>query len=82
MILFILTIILHISQSTNDVYPIAIKQTLYELIYKLKDALRFLRDSFEKKSLEFKDVLKKVYMILYYNKNYLQKRNLINFFIK
>ena len=49
---------INMSQSTNDVYPTAIKLTLYELIYKLKDSLRFLRDSFERKSIEFKDVLK------------------------
>jgi len=48
----------NMSQSTNDVYPTAIKITLYELIYKLKDSLRYLRDSFEEKSVEFKDVLK------------------------
>ncbi len=48
----------NMSQSTNDVYPTAIKLTLYELIYRLKDSLRVLRDSFEAKSIEFKDVLK------------------------
>ena len=48
----------NMSQSTNDVYPTAIKLTLYELIYKLKDSLRYLRDSFEEKAVEFKDVLK------------------------
>ncbi len=49
---------INMSQSTNDVYPTAIKITLHELIYKLKDSLRFLRDTFEQKSIEFKDVLK------------------------
>ena len=49
---------INMSQSTNDVYPTAIKLTLYELIYKLKDSLRYLRDCFEEKSIEFKDVLK------------------------
>ncbi|QKF81542.1 aspartate ammonia-lyase [Halarcobacter ebronensis] len=48
----------NMSQSTNDVYPTAIKITLYELIYKLKDSLRELRDSFDRKAVEFKDVLK------------------------
>ncbi len=48
----------NMSQSTNDVYPTAIKITLYELIYKLKDSLRYLRDTFEEKAVEFKDVLK------------------------
>jgi len=46
------------SQSTNDVYPTAIKITLHELIFKLKDSLRFLRDSFDEKADEFKDILK------------------------
>ncbi len=49
---------INMSQSTNDVYPTAIKITLHELIYKLKDSLRFLRDAFEEKAEEFKDVLK------------------------
>ena len=48
----------NMSQSTNDVYPTAIKITLYELIYRLKDSLRFLRDAFDEKAVEFKDVLK------------------------
>ena len=49
---------INMSQSTNDVYPTAIKLTLYELIYKLKDSLRYLRDIFNEKAIEFKDVLK------------------------
>ncbi|WP_321314795.1 aspartate ammonia-lyase [Halarcobacter sp.] len=49
---------INMSQSTNDVYPTAIKLTLYELIYKLKDSLRYLRDTFDEKAVEFKDVLK------------------------
>ncbi|PKN14056.1 MAG: aspartate ammonia-lyase, partial [Deltaproteobacteria bacterium HGW-Deltaproteobacteria-24] len=49
---------INMSQSTNDVYPTAIKITLHELIFKLKDSLRFLRDCFQEKSVEFKDVLK------------------------
>ncbi|MFA7083975.1 MAG: aspartate ammonia-lyase [Arcobacteraceae bacterium] len=49
---------INMSQSTNDVYPTAIKVTLYELIFKLKDSLHFLRDCFYDKSVEFKDVLK------------------------
>lgn len=48
----------NMSQSTNDVYPTAIKLTLHELIYKLKDSLRYLRDAFDEKAIEFKDVLK------------------------
>lgn len=49
---------INMSQSTNDVYPTAIKLALYDLIFKLKNSLRFLRDSFEEKALEFKDILK------------------------
>jgi len=49
---------INMSQSTNDVYPTAIKLTLHELIYKLKDSLRCLRDTFDDKAIEFKDVLK------------------------
>lgn len=49
---------INMSQSTNDVYPTAIKINLHELIFKLKDSLRFLRDCFEEKSVEFKDILK------------------------
>ncbi|WP_072682739.1 aspartate ammonia-lyase [Arcobacter sp. LA11] len=49
---------INMSQSTNDVYPTAIKLTLHELIYKLKDSLRYLRDAFDVKAEEFKDVLK------------------------
>jgi len=49
---------INMSQSTNDVYPTAIKLTLHELIYKLKDSLRYLRDTFDVKAEEFKDVLK------------------------
>jgi len=48
----------NMSQSTNDVYPTAIKITLYELILKLQDSLKFLRDCFHDKAVEFKDILK------------------------
>ena len=48
----------NMSQSTNDVYPTAIKITLYELIFKLKDSLRYLRDCFDEKAIEFENVLK------------------------
>jgi len=48
----------NMSQSTNDVYPTAIKITLYELILQLQDSLKFLRDCFLSKAVEFKDILK------------------------
>ncbi|CAI8217441.1 MAG: Aspartate ammonia-lyase [Arcobacter lacus] len=49
---------INMSQSTNDVYPTAIRITIHQMIFKLKDSLRFLRDTFEEKSVEFKDILK------------------------
>lgn len=49
---------INMSQSTNDAYPTAIKITLYELIFKLQDSLKILRDSFSEKAVEFKDILK------------------------
>lgn len=49
---------INMSQSTNDVYPTSIKVALHELIFMLKDSLRFLRDAFDEKADEFKDVLK------------------------
>lgn len=48
----------NMSQSTNDAYPTAIKITLYELIFKLQDSLKILRDAFKNKAFEFKDILK------------------------
>ncbi|HRM77254.1 MAG TPA: lyase family protein, partial [Aliarcobacter cryaerophilus] len=48
----------NMSQSTNDAYPTAIKITLYELIFKLQDSLKILRDAFYGKAVEFKDILK------------------------
>jgi len=48
----------NMSQSTNDAYPTAIKITLYELIFKLQDSLKILRDAFYQKAIEFKDILK------------------------
>ena len=48
----------NMSQSTNDAYPTAIKITLHELIYRLKDSLRYLRDTYNAKAEEFKHVLK------------------------
>lgn len=46
------------AQSTNDVYPTAIKIALYFLIDQLIEAMEVLRESFEAKSSEFADVLK------------------------
>ena len=48
----------NMSQSTNDVYPTAIKVATYFGIYRLVDAMAHLRRAFEQKSDEFRDVLK------------------------
>ena len=46
------------SQSTNDVYPTALKLAAYAGIMQLVDAMAVLRQSFEAKAEEFKDVIK------------------------
>jgi aspartate ammonia-lyase len=48
----------NLSQSTNDVYPTAVKLALQLGIHRLLDAMAALRKAFEAKSLEFQDVLK------------------------
>jgi aspartate ammonia-lyase len=48
----------NLSQSTNDVYPTALKLAAYAGIMQLVDAMAVLRQSFEAKSEEFKDVIK------------------------
>ena len=48
----------NMSQSTNDVYPTAIKIALYSKIFLLIDAMGVLQNSFEKKAEEFADILK------------------------
>jgi aspartate ammonia-lyase len=48
----------NMSQSTNDVYPTAIKVATYFGIYRLVDAMAVLRRAFEAKADEFRDVLK------------------------
>jgi aspartate ammonia-lyase len=48
----------NMSQSTNDVYPTALKVAAHFGIYRLIDAMAVLRRSFEAKAEEFKDVLK------------------------
>lgn len=48
----------NMSQSTNDVYPTALKLAAYAGIMQLVDAMAVLRQSFEKKSDEFKDIIK------------------------
>jgi aspartate ammonia-lyase len=48
----------NMSQSTNDVYPTALKVAAYVGIFRLVDAMALLRRAFEVKADEFRDVLK------------------------
>src|ERR1700676_944624 len=48
----------NMSQSTNDVYPTALKLAAYAGIMRLVEAMAVLRQAFEKKSEEFKDIIK------------------------
>ncbi len=48
----------NMSQSTNDVYPTALKLAAYSGIMRLVDAMAALRGTFEAKSEEFKDIIK------------------------
>jgi aspartate ammonia-lyase len=48
----------NMSQSTNDVYPTALKIATYHSIFHLVDAMATLRRAFESKSQEFADVIK------------------------
>jgi aspartate ammonia-lyase len=48
----------NMSQSTNDVYPTALKVATYFGIFELIDAMAVLRRAFEAKAEEFRDVLK------------------------
>ena len=45
-------------QSTNDAYPTAFRVALYQHLLELIEALKVLKDSFEKKAEEFKSILK------------------------
>ena len=48
----------NMSQSTNDVYPTALKLAGYTGILRLVEAMAVLRAAFEAKSEEFKDIIK------------------------
>jgi aspartate ammonia-lyase len=48
----------NMSQSTNDVYPTALKLAGYSGIMRLVEAMAVLRQAFEVKSEEFKDIVK------------------------
>lgn len=49
---------INLSQSTNDSYPTAIKLAIFDEISALFDGIQVLRDSFNKKAEELKDVIK------------------------
>jgi aspartate ammonia-lyase len=49
---------LNMGQSTNDVVPTALKIAAWFAIHRLIDAMNGLRDEFEAKAIEFKDILK------------------------
>ncbi|MBR1145568.1 aspartate ammonia-lyase [Bradyrhizobium sp. AUGA SZCCT0431] len=48
----------NMSQSTNDVYPTALKLAAYGGIMRLVEAMAVLREAFERKSDEFRDIIK------------------------
>lgn len=48
----------NMSQSTNDVYPTALKIATYRSVLRLLDQMAQLESSFERKSAEFRDMLK------------------------
>lgn len=48
----------NMSQSTNDVYPTALKLAAYSAVLQLVDAMAYLRGTFEQKAEEFKDIIK------------------------
>jgi aspartate ammonia-lyase len=48
----------NMAQSTNDVYPTALRIATYFAIEHLLEAMSYLRDAFDKKALEFSGVLK------------------------
>ena len=48
----------NLSQSTNDAYPAALRIAIYERLGGLIEAMSIIKDSFSKKPLEFKDVIK------------------------
>lgn len=48
----------NLSQSTNDAYPTALRVALYEKLGELTDSMSIIKNSFAKKALEFKDVIK------------------------
>jgi len=48
----------NMSQSTNDVYPTALKLAAYAGIMRLVEAMAVLREAFERKSDEFRDIIK------------------------
>lgn len=48
----------NMSQSTNDVYPTAVRLALYEYLCKLENKMEILKESFSKKADEFSSIIK------------------------
>src|SRR5512145_1374135 len=48
----------NMSQSTNDVYPTALRMTLSQKLDGLMVEMKYLRDAFQRKAVEFADVIK------------------------
>jgi aspartate ammonia-lyase len=48
----------NLGQSTNDVYPTAVRVALFRVVHRLKDSLARLRQAFEAKAAEYADAVK------------------------
>ncbi|MCX2683351.1 aspartate ammonia-lyase [Campylobacter sp. MIT 21-1685] len=48
----------NLSQSTNDAYPTALRMALYDYLSDLAKAMEYLQKAYERKALEFKDIIK------------------------
>ena len=48
----------NMSQSTNDVYPTAVRLALYEYLCKLQNKMKTLKESFSSKAKEFENIIK------------------------
>jgi len=48
----------NMSQSTNDIYPTAVRVAIHTKITHLENSIKILQKSFQKKSKEFKDIIK------------------------
>lgn len=48
----------NLSQSTNDAYPTSIRVALYDYLSDLIKAMNYLKSAYERKAVEFKDIIK------------------------